>query len=497
MHIDKEDNNTTTANDELPIQMSRSLTYLAKQLESEEDRSKYIKVIELSRIIQMKLEHIQLEKKNGCHIINTDNRKYINEIITEEENIWRVDNFNDYSDRCNISYTSNSSNNTVDTLSNDSSCYAEDLSDDVSIVYNYGSNRNDSLVSSCSYTYRMDSNSSIRLSSLSDNKRSSSDTIQGDIDIDACDKKTMYMESLSECVQSITSDINLFEETKSLAHVLEDSRYSINSLETNSDNDSLENIKPSIIHVAVRRDASLFKIEKLSKDSPAVSSSITAIMTPNGTIASSTSIRPYLIPEESINKEVKSSVYSSAGYHFVSSNLHENQGSAYQKTDELDWDLDLLPAMLHVQKKKPQSLKALIKRNYYLNQYSVIKAEYTTFSPFSGIFYKSTKSGRVKWIMKITIVGLQSTSSEDQKRFGFTFWWSPPQPVETRQHDDAKFALAPDSLVKEALVTWIQSQNELKNTSVLPCLGKADEILRNGRKLYVVYDSDLFPACNN
>jgi CO dehydrogenase/acetyl-CoA synthase gamma subunit (corrinoid Fe-S protein) len=60
------------------------------------------------------------------------------------------------------------------------------------------------------------------------------------------------------------------------------------------------------------------------------------------------------------------------------------------------------------------------------------------------------------------IVTLDSTTvDEKQKRFGFTFWWqSQYNYTQKNDDDDAKFALAPDSLVKEALMTWIKSQNQ-------------------------------------
>jgi hypothetical protein len=60
-------------------------------------------------------------------------------------------------------------------------------------------------------------------------------------------------------------------------------------------------------------------------------------------------------------------------------------------------------------------------------------------------------------LLKVIIISLTVNSSEAQKRFGFTFIIHHHY---QQQQDDAKFALAPDSLVKEALSTWIISQNE-------------------------------------
>lgn len=121
------------------------------------------------------------------------------------------------------------------------------------------------------------------------------------------------------------------------------------------------------------------------------------------------------------------------------------------------------------------------------------------------------------------IVSLDIHSTEKQRRFGFTFYWQNHHTLYTEerpQHEDAsKFALAPDSLVKEALVTWIESQNEgvallvsflwflimlylgayklnSKPFSLFslkqPILSQSDEILRDGRKIYIVYDTKLF-----
>lgn len=93
--------------------------------------------------------------------------------------------------------------------------------------------------------------------------------------------------------------------------------------------------------------------------------------------------------------------------------------------------------------------------------------------PFStGILYRTsnTNDGKSKLILKLIIVSLDNESSEDQTRFGFTFWWQNHHTLVQKDNgqDDSKFALAPDSLVKESLVTWIASRNqEIKGVKLL------------------------------
>lgn len=103
-----------------------------------------------------------------------------------------------------------------------------------------------------------------------------------------------------------------------------------------------------------------------------------------------------------------------------------------------------------------------------MNQYTVTRTNSITLPFSTGILYKTCNSinGKQKLLLKLVIISLDVSSSEKQRRFGFTFWWQNHSVLihsnseDNRQQDDAKFALAPDSLVKEALVTWIESQNE-------------------------------------
>jgi hypothetical protein len=83
----------------------------------------------------------------------------------------------------------------------------------------------------------------------------------------------------------------------------------------------------------------------------------------------------------------------------------------------------------------------------------------------SSNFYKAvdTKNhSSVKYLLKALIRSLGPNEPDQQRRFGFSFVWQKPQLEDNipRQYDDAKFAIAPDSLVKEALMTWITFLNE-------------------------------------
>lgn len=106
----------------------------------------------------------------------------------------------------------------------------------------------------------------------------------------------------------------------------------------------------------------------------------------------------------------------------------------------------------------------MLKRSHQLNQYTITKTNSITlptpsFSSPSFLLYKTYNpiTGKSKLLLKVIIISLTVNSSEAQKRFGFTFIMHHHY---QQQQDDAKFALAPDSLVKEALSTWINSQNE-------------------------------------
>ncbi|CEG66518.1 hypothetical protein RMATCC62417_03082 [Rhizopus microsporus] len=147
-----------------------------------------------------------------------------------------------------------------------------------------------------------------------------------------------------------------------------------------------------------------------------------------------------------------------------------------------------LPPLRHI-RKKTQSLKRLLKRTYRLNEYEVMKAHTIHASPFSdGLLIKAFNMslGEPKLLLKLLMTSISHDTPEEQKRLGLTFCWpSVKSNVSIDSNDQAKLSIAPDSLVKEALATWLQNER-------LPSLNKVDEILRDGRKVYLVYDVHLF-----
>lgn len=89
----------------------KELSKLARQLQSEKDREKYTKVIEMSKIIQSKLDYLQLEKKRSefdVRIVKTMDRK---------NSMWSLQHYNNYrtsSSSC-CSQSSTSDNTTITT----------------------------------------------------------------------------------------------------------------------------------------------------------------------------------------------------------------------------------------------------------------------------------------------------------------------------------------------------------------------------------------------
>ncbi|KAG1321594.1 hypothetical protein G6F62_010735 [Rhizopus arrhizus] len=199
------------------------------------------------------------------------------------------------------------------------------------------------------------------------------------------------------------------------------------------DEDEILNVLPCTIHKAVRKNASVIRIEKTT--------------TKTNHQHKPTFIHGLITPPESPFNQ----------------NVFDNQLS--------------LPLLIHAHK-KTHSLKGLVNKTFRLNQYTINKASSASDGPLLTAF--NTFTGESKLILKLNITLPDKTTNDQQKRFGFTF-----QP--TKQNDHVKLSLIPDSLVKEALVNWMNSQGEHD----LPPLTKADEIIRDKKKIYVVYDSNL------
>ena len=136
-------------------------------------------------------------------------------------------------------------------------------------------------------------------------------------------------------------------------------------------------------------------------------------------------------------------------------------------------------------------------RTYQLSNNLVVSRAHIT--PLRLFTATEILTGKPKAVLKIVI-----TAHHDH---GFSFYWpssrsiansnssttlatsAQSSPASTgltkrnRSQDAAKFALVPDSLVQDALDSWIQQQG-----GVLPPLCQATHILRESIKIYVVYN---------
>ncbi|KAI8889902.1 hypothetical protein K501DRAFT_328710 [Backusella circina FSU 941] len=459
--------NNNQSEQSIPLKSSHSLSNLAKQLKSERDRQRYIKVIEMSQIIQSKLEHIN--NNNSTLASRKKKKTRLNSIIRPVDD----DDGNDD----DIEYLDD----------DDSILFLDDKK-----KYNTYSGR----------SFRtLDKKTSIQFLQREPvlyHKRASVDTIWVDLCMDQDDKKKqiIYMKPKKR-QSSITNKQVWCDET-----LVTSSPPTPSPDNNESESESEEEGSPRTIHIAVRRNASLFTIEKTPKKSNKKDSKINhrkvIYCSPPALPEEETTI-PIAPPKRSITeKESQQDIPSLASDQktFSSAGLltppHSPQGHQPQviKLDDNDNTNFMDLPVIHVQKKAHQSLKGFITRSYQLNHLTVTRTS-TSSNFYKAIDNKNHSS--IKYLLKALIRSLGPNEPEQQRRFGFSFVWQKPQLEESisRQHDDAKFAIAPDSLVKEALMTWITFLNEGEEGFV-PCLLKADNILRDGRKLYVVYDSHLF-----
>ncbi|KAI8141731.1 hypothetical protein BJV82DRAFT_714581 [Fennellomyces sp. T-0311] len=136
-----------------------------------------------------------------------------------------------------------------------------------------------------------------------------------------------------------------------------------------------------------------------------------------------------------------------------------------------------LPPITHVQK-RINGLRGFLTRTYQLSNDLVMSRAHIT--PLRLFTATELLTGQPKAVLKIVI-----TAHHD---YGFSFYW-PSSPIESssnkpnRANDIAKFAVVPDSLVQDALDSWIGQQG-----GVLPPLHQATHILRESIKIYVVYN---------
>lgn len=103
----------------------KELSKLAKQLQSEKDREKYTKVIEMSKIIQSKLDYLQQEKKRSdfdVRIVKSMDRK---------NSMWSLQN---YRTSVNSSCCSQSSTSDSTTIATNNGGSQYDDGDDLSPI---------------------------------------------------------------------------------------------------------------------------------------------------------------------------------------------------------------------------------------------------------------------------------------------------------------------------------------------------------------------------
>ncbi|KAG2212633.1 hypothetical protein INT47_000609 [Mucor saturninus] len=404
------------------------LSKLASSLQSEKDREKYIKVIEMSKVIQSKLEALQDVK---CKPHTNINRRMI-----KKNSTWSLNNIHPELYHSSSESGSSRSSHTSDA----STTYCGNapavlFTDSPSRYHTYNG-----------HSYRViDRVTSLQFQTNSSYiRRPSADTILVDVCSKEYEKNVVFVTPNRK--QTITTT------KRRISFAPEDI--------VSSDDDDEEIVSVSDIHVAVRRDASLFKIEKVpsKEESPVALEAL------------------HPLDEHALLNENKDNLGVTAGLLTPPYSPQFDINTAEISSEPLI----LLPHIIHVQK---------------LNQYTIIKANAITLQNVSGLLYKTFNSfnGNAVLLLKIVIVSLDSQCSENQRRYGFTFWWQNNHTFLQQNDDDAKFALAPDSLVREALITWTESQNEQFKGALLPSLSESDEILRDGRKIYIVYNASLFP----
>ncbi|KAI9320876.1 hypothetical protein BX666DRAFT_2024486 [Dichotomocladium elegans] len=150
-----------------------------------------------------------------------------------------------------------------------------------------------------------------------------------------------------------------------------------------------------------------------------------------------------------------------------------------------------LTRIVHVHK-RINGLRGFLTRTYQLSSDIVMSRALTTHLRLFTATQMLT--GEPKAILKLVLTAFHENdiNQPDLKveQRGFSFYWpgGPRQPPvkPNRTYDAIQFASLPDSQVQEALDKWIERQ------AVLPPLRLASHILREGLKIYVVYNRILF-----
>lgn len=329
------------------------LSKLATLLQSEKDREKYIKVIEMSKIIQSKLEALQ-DEKNKLNVINRRN-------IIKKNSTWSLNSNHpelyNGSSRSSSSRSSHTSGTMASTCGNDPSIL---FTGKYMIIFL----RREKLLTCCLdsssryHTYNGHSYRAIdRVTSLqfqtnsSFIRRPSADTILVDLCSKEQEKNIVFVTPNRK--QTITT-------TKRRISFAPE--YIASSDDDDDDNDE-EILSVSDIHIAVRRDASLFKIEKVpsTKDEESLV-----------TIQSIEVRHP--LEENTLLKENKDNVgVVTAG---LLTPPHSPQFDISTTTEISSEPLFLLPHIIHVQKVNKEFCKYAIKTKYFYSK--ILIAENTS-----------------------------------------------------------------------------------------------------------------------
>lgn len=108
------------------------LSKLATLLQSEKDREKYIKVIEMSKIIQFKLEYLQDEKKKSVPLNKRNLINSFGKTLDKKNSSWSLNQ--QRPELSDSSRSSSRSSNTCDTTRSNSYC-GNSSNDDSAILF--------------------------------------------------------------------------------------------------------------------------------------------------------------------------------------------------------------------------------------------------------------------------------------------------------------------------------------------------------------------------
>ncbi|KAI8331335.1 hypothetical protein BC941DRAFT_485040 [Chlamydoabsidia padenii] len=147
--------------------------------------------------------------------------------------------------------------------------------------------------------------------------------------------------------------------------------------------------------------------------------------------------------------------------------------------DDQSSTLDQYPIIItHIHKTSRMRLRSLLGHSVVLNKTIRMDPRLYTKDPR---FYLGSEegTGQAKLVLKLTIIKSPQTVHPTLAPFGIHFANTAILPVSTNHM--MKYASIPDALVLEALYAWLAHSH-------LPHLSHACHIMRDGIKLYIVFD---------